>query len=78
MLHSHGTRIQENWREKHQVIYPESCISLVFSSEIEVLGEKLNSYQFIMVEVEASQFNVMIEIIYIFSLIPLDPLAPFH
>ena len=43
-----------------------------------MLDEKLNSYQFIMEEVGASQFNVMIEIVYIFSLIPVDPLAPFH
>ena len=38
---------------------------------IELLDLKLNSYQFIMEEGEASQFNLMVEIIYIFSLISL-------
>ena len=38
---------------------------------IELLDLKLNSYQFIMEEGEASQFNLMMEIIYIFSLISL-------
>ena len=36
---------------------------------IELLDLKLNSYQFIMEEGEASQFNLMMKIIYIFSLI---------
>ena len=44
---------------------------------IELLDLKLNSYQFIMEEGEASQFNLMMEIIYIFSLIS-APSAPIN
>ena len=44
------------------------CLALAGS---ELLDEKLNSYQFIIEEGEASQFNLMMEIIYIFSLISL-------
>ena len=56
------------------------CLAL---APIELLDLKLNSYQFIMEEGEASQFNLMMEIIYIFSLISLraaqssvHPLSP--
>ena len=44
------------------------CLAL---AALELLDLKLNSYQFIMEEGEASQFNLMMEIIYIFSLISL-------
>ena len=44
------------------------CLAL---APIELLDLKLNSYQFIMEEGEASQFNLMMEIIYISSLISL-------
>ena len=56
------------------------CLAL---AALELLDLKLNSYQFIMEEGEASQFNLMMEIIYIFSLISLraaqssvHPLSP--
>ena len=44
------------------------CLAL---AGIELLDLKCNSYQFIMEEGEASQFNLMMEIISIFSLISL-------